>query len=165
MLQRNCLRFLAELLMSFRAPRFVPWFRLHLLRYLRGIRCSPGRNEWAQSSDGHSFVHLHCFCKYCKQANTSLRLLLLLLIFSLLKEKFFRVRRYRSHKARQEAELDELDSAPRQFLCNRPISVSYAYKKETKGERQGLASPKLEPRNLRNLLDFARAKGIDWKDL
>ena len=27
----------------------------------------------------------------------------------------------------------------RQFLCNRPISVSYAYKKETKGERLDMA--------------------------
>lgn len=30
-----------------------------------------------------------------------------------------------------------------QFLCNRPISVSYAYKKETKGERHGSAAERL----------------------
>merc|ERR1712039_220851 len=30
-----------------------------------------------------------------------------------------------------------------QFLCNRPISVSYAYKKETKGERHGTAAERL----------------------
>ncbi|CAE8598428.1 unnamed protein product, partial [Polarella glacialis] len=30
-----------------------------------------------------------------------------------------------------------------QFLCNRPISASYAYKKETKGERHGSAAERL----------------------
>lgn len=30
-----------------------------------------------------------------------------------------------------------------QFLCNRPISVSYAYKKETRGERHGSAAERL----------------------
>merc|ERR1712187_228936 len=30
-----------------------------------------------------------------------------------------------------------------QFLCNRPISCSYAYKKETKGERHGSAAERL----------------------
>mmetsp|Transcript_17831 Transcript_17831/g.34733 ORF Transcript_17831/g.34733 Transcript_17831/m.34733 type:complete len:256 (-) Transcript_17831:161-928(-) len=30
-----------------------------------------------------------------------------------------------------------------QFLCNRPITVSYAYKKETKGERHGSAAERL----------------------
>merc|ERR1711862_404051 len=30
-----------------------------------------------------------------------------------------------------------------QFICNRPISVSYAYKKETKGERHGSAAERL----------------------
>lgn len=30
-----------------------------------------------------------------------------------------------------------------QFMCNRPISVSYAYKKETKGERHGSAAERL----------------------
>merc|ERR1712176_329823 len=30
-----------------------------------------------------------------------------------------------------------------QFLCNRPVSVSYAYKKETKGERHGSAAERL----------------------
>jgi len=30
-----------------------------------------------------------------------------------------------------------------QFVCNRPISVSYAYKKETKGERHGSAAERL----------------------
>mmetsp|Transcript_11731 Transcript_11731/g.26174 ORF Transcript_11731/g.26174 Transcript_11731/m.26174 type:complete len:255 (-) Transcript_11731:76-840(-) len=30
-----------------------------------------------------------------------------------------------------------------QFLCNRPISLSYAYKKETKGERHGSAAERL----------------------
>jgi len=30
-----------------------------------------------------------------------------------------------------------------QFVCNRPISVSYAYKKETKGERHGTAAERL----------------------
>merc|ERR1719377_475246 len=30
-----------------------------------------------------------------------------------------------------------------QFICNRPISLSYAYKKETKGERHGSAAERL----------------------
>merc|ERR1712136_33773 len=30
-----------------------------------------------------------------------------------------------------------------QFVCNRPISVSYAYKKDTKGERHGSAAERL----------------------
>jgi splicing factor 3B subunit 4 len=30
-----------------------------------------------------------------------------------------------------------------QFLCNRPISVTYAYKKDTKGERHGTAAERL----------------------
>eukprot|EP00928_Gymnodinium_smaydae_P027776 TRINITY_DN2136_c0_g1_i1.p1 TRINITY_DN2136_c0_g1~~TRINITY_DN2136_c0_g1_i1.p1 ORF type:complete len:251 (+),score=67.05 TRINITY_DN2136_c0_g1_i1:180-932(+) len=34
-----------------------------------------------------------------------------------------------------------------QFLCNRPISVSYAYKKETKGERHGTAAERLMAAN------------------
>jgi len=34
-----------------------------------------------------------------------------------------------------------------QFLCNRPISVSYAYKKETKGERHGSAAERLMAAN------------------
>lgn len=36
-----------------------------------------------------------------------------------------------------------LSSMNGQFLCNRPISVSYAYKKETKGERHGSAAERL----------------------
>ena len=30
-----------------------------------------------------------------------------------------------------------------QFLCNKPIHVSYAYKKDTKGERHGSAAERL----------------------
>ena len=37
-----------------------------------------------------------------------------------------------------------------QFLCNAPISVSYAYKKDTKGERHGDAAERLIADNLRN---------------
>jgi len=42
-----------------------------------------------------------------------------------------------------EASDAALGSMNGQFICNRPISVSYAYKKETKGERHGSAAERL----------------------
>jgi len=42
-----------------------------------------------------------------------------------------------------EASDAALSGMNNQFLCNRPISVSYAYKKETKGERHGSAAERL----------------------
>jgi len=42
-----------------------------------------------------------------------------------------------------EASDAALASMNGQFICNRPISVSYAYKKETKGERHGSAAERL----------------------
>jgi splicing factor 3B subunit 4 len=42
-----------------------------------------------------------------------------------------------------EASDAALASMNGQFICNRPISVSYAYKKETKGERHGTAAERL----------------------
>lgn len=42
-----------------------------------------------------------------------------------------------------EASDSALSGMNGQFLCNRPISASYAYKKETKGERHGSAAERL----------------------
>lgn len=36
-----------------------------------------------------------------------------------------------------------IDAMNGQFLCNRPVSVSYAYKKDAKGERHGSAAERL----------------------
>ena len=36
-----------------------------------------------------------------------------------------------------------------QFLCNRPISVTFAYKKDTKGERHGTPAERMLVRGLR----------------
>lgn len=36
-----------------------------------------------------------------------------------------------------------IDAMNGQFLCNRPISVSYAFKKDTKGERHGTPAERL----------------------
>ena len=36
-----------------------------------------------------------------------------------------------------------MDAMNGQYLCNRPISVSYAFKKDSKGERHGSAAERL----------------------
>nr|CAD2186267.1 unnamed protein product [Meloidogyne enterolobii] len=36
-----------------------------------------------------------------------------------------------------------LEAMNGQFLCNRPITCSYAFKKDTKGERHGTAAERL----------------------
>ena len=42
-----------------------------------------------------------------------------------------------------EASDAALDAMNGQHLCNRPISVSYAFKKESKGERHGTAAERM----------------------
>ena len=39
-----------------------------------------------------------------------------------------------------EASDNAIEAMNSQYLCNRPISVSYAFKKEAKGERHGSAA-------------------------
>jgi splicing factor 3B subunit 4 len=39
-----------------------------------------------------------------------------------------------------EASDAAIDAMNNQFLCNRPITVTYAFKKDTKGERHGSAA-------------------------
>lgn len=42
-----------------------------------------------------------------------------------------------------EASDAAIDAMNGQYLCNRPISVSYAFKKDSKGERHGSAAERL----------------------
>eukprot|EP00438_Fugacium_kawagutii_P012829 Skav216611 [mRNA] locus=scaffold2940:69235:70466:+ [translate_table: standard] len=82
---------------------------LYLLRHLRGIRRSTGRDERVQSPGFSEASSLSCDSAWLHG---------------------FRARKF-------AANLPSAQFSLRQFLCNRPISVSYAYKKETKGERRG----------------------------
>lgn len=43
-----------------------------------------------------------------------------------------------------EASDAAIEAMNNQYLCNRPISVSYAFKKDVKGERHGSAAERLE---------------------
>lgn len=43
-----------------------------------------------------------------------------------------------------EASDAAIDAMNGQYLCNRPISISYAFKKDAKGERHGSAAGNLQ---------------------
>ena len=47
-----------------------------------------------------------------------------------------------------------------QYLCNRPITISYAFKKESKGERHGSAAGAVQCMMITN---YFSAQCIQWK--